>query len=66
MAALMTIKEAALYLNMSVSTINRKIKSGELRHIKTGSLVRFRMWDLDTYLDERTFTGFEERDGAAA
>ena len=66
MDELMTIREAALYLNVSVATMNRKIKSGELQHTKIGGLVRFQKHRLDSYLDEHTYTGFAERDTTAS
>jgi excisionase family DNA binding protein len=56
---LKTKKQAARYLNVSVASIERLMRSG-LRYVKCGGLVRFRDEDLSAYLDQNT------RSGAAA
>ena len=56
---LKTKKQAARYLNVSVASIERHMRS-RLRFIRVGNLVRFRDEDLSAYLDQNA------RGGAAA
>lgn len=45
-------EDAAAYLRLSVSTILRLVRSGELPHFRIGRSLRFRREDLDAYLEE--------------
>ena len=44
-------KEAADYLRISVSSIDRKIREGEIKFSKLGGRVVFKKSDLDNYRD---------------
>lgn len=46
----MTKKEAAGYLGLSLATVDRYMKSGDLRFVKLQRSVRFRREDLDAFL----------------
>jgi len=48
--AVLTTREAAQYLRVSLPTINRRVRSGELPYIRMGRSLRFRLADLDAYL----------------
>lgn len=50
---LLTIKEAAQRLNMSLKTVNRRIKAGDLPVIRDGRIVRIRPDDLRRYISQR-------------
>lgn len=54
-AILVTKQEAAKRLNVSVSTIDRLMKSGQLRYIKLMECVRFDTRDLDYLIDYKRF-----------
>ena len=47
----MTKKEAAEYMGLSVPTIDRLTKSGDLVFVKLQRAVRFRKEDLDAFLE---------------
>lgn len=49
-APLMTISEAADYLNVKVSRIRKAIFRKEIMYIKIGSLVRFKLRDLEEFI----------------
>lgn len=55
-----TVKQAAIEIGLSESTIGRRIKSGELKSSrvgKKGKLIRIKESDLKNLLVERTITG---------
>ena len=54
--AVWTREEAASYLALSVPTIMRLIKKGEIPHIRIGRTLRFKKADLDKYLEACTTT----------
>lgn len=45
---------AARYLKVSVTTVLRLVRSGELPHTRVGRSIRFRPADLDAYLESQT------------
>lgn len=49
----LTTKQAAKYLNCSLSTIYRRIYNGELKAYKSGNLTRVKREDLDKLFEER-------------
>lgn len=49
----LTIQQAAEYLNCSVPTIYRRIRSGDLPAYKSGKLTRIKRDDLDKLFDEK-------------
>ena len=54
----MTIKEAAEFLNLSISTIRRKTDSGDLPYYKTpGGHRRFKKEDLEHYIKTTSVKG---------
>lgn len=52
---LLTVKQTAAQLEVSVRTIQRKIDSGDLGCIRDGRLVRISEDQIATFLAERTF-----------
>jgi len=52
--AVLDVHEAAAYLAVTSGTVYRLVRSGELAHVRIGRSVRFRVVDLDAYLEERT------------
>ena len=58
--AALSADEAAEYLGVSLSTIHRLTRAGELAHVRVGRLIRFRREDLDSFLAERSTTKWED------
>lgn len=52
--AVLDVREAAAYLAVEPLTVYRLVRSGELPHTRVGRLLRFRLEELDRYLEERT------------
>ena len=52
--AVLDVTEAAAYLAISRDTLLRLVKRGELPHTRVGVALRFRLTDLDEYLEART------------
>lgn len=52
--AALTVSEAADYLAVSQVTVYRLTKRGELPHARIGRALRFRVEDLDRYLENQT------------
>lgn len=50
---LMTIEEAALFLNLKVSKIRKDIFNKAIPYYKIGSLVRFKKDELTKWLDQK-------------
>lgn len=50
--SLMTEKQAATYIGLSVKTVQRRRKLGQIAFIRDGG-IRYRLADLEAYLDER-------------
>ena len=46
--------EAAAYLAVDVQTVYRLVRRGTLPHTRVGRVLRFRVVDLDRFLEERT------------
>ena len=53
----MNKREAGEYLGLSVPTIDRLMKTGDLRFVKLLRSVRFRREDLDAFLAAHVTTG---------
>ena len=49
--ALLTVNEAAAYLASSRWTVYRLVRRGELRALRVGDRLRFRLEELDAYLE---------------
>ena len=47
---LLTIREAAERLGVSIETVRRRIKAGELRVIRDGRIIRIHPDDLESYI----------------
>jgi excisionase family DNA binding protein len=47
----MTVSDAARYMNCSRWTVYRLIQAGALKPLKVGSRLRFRVADLDAYVE---------------
>ena len=52
--AVMDPREAAHYLRVSLTTVLRLVRAGELPHTRVGRSIRFRPADLDGYLEAKT------------
>lgn len=52
--AVLDVHEAAAYLAVDEQTVYRLVRRGELPHTRVGRALRFRVEDLDRYLEERT------------
>ncbi|MBN2324804.1 MAG: helix-turn-helix domain-containing protein [Spirochaetes bacterium] len=51
---LLTVDEAAEYLGIKVKTIYNWTSKRKIRFLKCGSLVKFRLSDLEAFLDQNT------------
>lgn len=64
-SAIMTVRQAATYLGLAVSTLNKwRCHGGGPIFIKMGRAVRYRAEDLDAFMDGRrasSTTDFEAR-----
>ena len=60
---LLTIKEAAKFLNISETSLRRWIKKGEIKCYRLGNkgIIRFKMSDLQEYLESNTINGFNDK-----
>lgn len=61
--AVLDIREAAAYLAVTDTTLRRMIRRGEIPHTRVGRSIRFRLVDLDAYLEERTSRTWAKVDG---
>lgn len=52
--AVLNTREAARYLSVSLATIFRLTRGGELAHLRIGRSLRYRVEDLDAFLAERS------------
>jgi len=57
MDKLLTVEEIAEYLSLKPSTIYQWTHQGFIPHIKLGSRVRFRMSQIEKWLESRTING---------
>ncbi len=55
---LLTRKAAAKYLNMSASSLDRRVRNKEIPARVSGRIVRFKKEDLDTFIDSTYRVGF--------
>jgi len=56
----LTTKEAAGFLSISLPTLYRITKAGFLAHVRIGRSIRYRMEDLETFLSSRSTTKWED------
>lgn len=49
---LLTISEVALYLNIRQKTIYAKVSAGEIPHYRIGRLIRFRIDEINAWLED--------------
>lgn len=59
---LLDVKEAAEYLKVNVSTLQKWAARGEIPHAKVGRLLRFRLGDLDRWIFDRAALVQAERE----
>ena len=52
--ALLDARAAAAYLVVNIETLSRLARAGELPHAREGRALRFRLVDLERYLEEQT------------
>jgi len=52
--AVLDVREAAAYLSVDPQTVYRLARRGELPHTRLGRAIRFRVEDVDRFLEERT------------
>ncbi len=55
-AEIMTIKELALYLDLTEATLYKKVSNNEIPYAKLGNLLRFPKWAIDRWISENTVT----------
>lgn len=60
--AVLDATEAAAYLGVSVWTVYRMARAGEVPHARVSRSLRFRLEDLRRYLQARTSTTWERVD----
>ncbi|MFZ2960414.1 MAG: helix-turn-helix domain-containing protein [Candidatus Ozemobacteraceae bacterium] len=53
---IMTIKELALYLDLTEGTLYKKVSNNEIPYTKLGNLLRFPKWAIDQWVSENTVT----------
>jgi len=58
--AALSTREAAAYLSISLPTLFRLTRAGELAHLRIGRVLRYRVEDLDAFLAARTTTKWED------
>ncbi len=51
---IMTIKELALYLDLTEGTLYKKVSNNEIPYTKLGNLLRFPKWAIDQWVSENT------------
>ncbi len=49
---LLTISELSAYLGVKVKTLYAKVEAGDIPHYRIGRLIRFRMEEVDDWLEE--------------
>jgi len=52
----LTSREAAAFLSISLPTLYRQTKAGFLAHVRIGRAIRYRMEDLEAFLSEKSTT----------
>lgn len=52
--AVLDVREAAAYLALGQEAVRRLVRRGALPHTRVGRAIRFRLEDLDSYLERRT------------
>jgi len=55
---LLTAAEAAKYLNIGLTTLNQKRRDGEIKSIRITSDARYRISDLDDFVERHSRWGF--------
>ena len=58
----MDTREAAAYLAISDRVLYDMARAGEIPHVRVGRNIRYRVMDLDLYLEERTTREWEKVD----
>ena len=58
--AALSTREAAAYLSISLPTLFRLTRAGELAHVRIGRAIRYRPEDLDAFLSARSTTKWED------
>lgn len=61
MAPLLTVDQIAAYLQVQPSTIYQWTHEGYIPHVKLGSLVRFRVNQIDKWLEAKSIVGRQKR-----
>lgn len=51
--AALSTREAIVYLGISLPTIHRLVKAGQIKYLRIGRSLRFRVEDLDEFLRDR-------------
>lgn len=58
---LLSLKQAAAYLNVSTRTLMRRINSGEMTFVKVFGQYRFKIEDLEKFIEENRTPSFAEQ-----
>ena len=65
MEPLMTVKDAAKFLNVCEMTVYREAKAGTLPHLRIGRSIRFSKEALDAYIENQATAPKAEHDKPA-
>ena len=60
--AVLDSREACAYLNVAASTLYRWVRDGKLPHLRIGPRIKFRVSDLDTFLEQRVTTTWKRHE----
>jgi excisionase family DNA binding protein len=58
--AVLSTRDAAVYLSISLPTLFRITRSGELPHLRIGRVIRYRVEDLEAFLESRVTTEWRD------
>jgi excisionase family DNA binding protein len=57
--AALNSKEAAAYLAVSVEVLRNLVRAGDIPHTRIGRQLRFRLVDLDQFLEDQTSRNYK-------
>lgn len=57
----LTIKELCIYLNLKESHVRRMVFLSEIPYFKMGRLIRFKLTDIDAWLEEKSINPKEAK-----
>jgi excisionase family DNA binding protein len=57
--AVLNSKEAAAYMAVSVEVLRNLVRAGDIPHMRIGRQLRFRLVDLDQFLEDQTSRNYK-------